>query len=97
MFVQYQTIFAKNAGLFNPFATQRHPVRHAGSQGAAAPGAHGTAVFQELQRAVVEQAWNLGVLYADETWLTTKSVKGFDGRPGQREPRSQHDRPCLIG
>ena len=86
MFVQYQTIFAKNAGLFNPFATQSTLFDTLASQGAAAPGAHGTAVFQELQRAVVEQAWNLGVLYADETWLTTKSVKGFAVGPGNVNP-----------
>ena len=97
MFVQYQTIFAKSAGLFNPFATQDTQFDTLAAQGAAAPGAQGTADFRALQRAVVDQAWNLGVLYADETWLTTKSVEGFDVRPGQRQPRSEHNRPRIIG
>jgi len=86
MFVQYQTIFAKTAGLFNPFATQDTQFDTLAAQGAAAPGAQGTADFRALQRAVVDQAWNLGVLYADETWLATKSVKGFDVGPGNVNP-----------
>jgi peptide/nickel transport system substrate-binding protein len=86
MYVQYQTIFAKNAGVFNPFATQSSLFDSLAAKAAALPGSQGVAGFQQLQQAVVNQAWNLGVLYADETWLTTSNISGFSVGPGNVNP-----------
>lgn len=86
MFVMFGQVFAKNAGLFNPFASDNPLYDRLAAEGAVASPAKLPAIWKQLQRAIVNQAWQLPVAVSHETWLTTSNVTGFVVGAGNLTP-----------
>lgn len=86
MFVMFGQVFAKNAGLFNPFASDDPAFDRLAAEGATASPTKLPGIWKQLQREIVDQAWQLPVAVSHETWLTTPNVTGFVVGAGNLTP-----------
>lgn len=86
MFVIGQQLLAENAGLFNPFKSDNQTFDKLLAKGASLPAAERNVVWRQLQDTIVDQGWQLPVLYDDETWVTTKNLRGFTVGGGNINP-----------